>query len=236
MKLGTDFWKKYFRVYDTLNHVIPYQELLDSVVKKLDLKKGELVLEVGSGTGNLSLKIERCGAILTGIDYSEEAISLHKKKSLSSEIILGDITQPLPFSENQFDKICSNNVIYALDPGIRIAVLRELRRVLKPGGIIAISNLNEGFKAYKIYLSHIRADIRHNGLFSALYKCVKLIYPTILIFYYNYLIKKEHRSGNYGFMKQDEQVSLLSEAGFVSISETETAYAGQAVINSAKKQ
>lgn len=235
MTLGTDFWKKYFRVYDTLNEVIPYRKLLDSVVRHLDPQKGELILEAGSGTGNLSTKIEAKGAIPTGIDYSEEAISRHQKKSPQTKILAGDLTKPLPFSDNEFDKVCSNNVIYALDPKIRVSVLRELRRVLKPGGTIVISNLNEGFKPYKIYFGHISEDIRLSGFFSAIYKCVKLVYPTILIFYYNYLIKKQNVSGNYGFMKQDEQALLLSEAGFILVSATETAYAGQAVINSAKK-
>jgi len=37
-KIDHDFWEKYFKVYDVLNYVIPYQELLDTIVEKLEIK------------------------------------------------------------------------------------------------------------------------------------------------------------------------------------------------------
>jgi len=43
--LDTNFWHKYFQVYDVLNLAIPYQELLNSICDELDIKKGERILE-----------------------------------------------------------------------------------------------------------------------------------------------------------------------------------------------
>jgi ubiquinone/menaquinone biosynthesis C-methylase UbiE len=62
-----------------------------------------------------------------------------------------DLGQPLPFPDNKFDRIVSNLVIgYVQDPG---AALRELYRVLAPGGRMVISNLKPNGDFSGIYQS-----------------------------------------------------------------------------------
>jgi hypothetical protein len=43
--LDARFWKKYFDVYDVLNLLIPYQELLETIFDELEIKPGEKILE-----------------------------------------------------------------------------------------------------------------------------------------------------------------------------------------------
>ena len=43
--LDSKFWKRYFKVYDVLNLLIPYQELLETICDELDIKPGEKILE-----------------------------------------------------------------------------------------------------------------------------------------------------------------------------------------------
>jgi len=63
--LDQKFWAKYFKVYDILNIVIPYQELLSELERELDLNNDDVVLDVGSGTGNLMFRIKgRCKKII----------------------------------------------------------------------------------------------------------------------------------------------------------------------------
>ena len=47
--LKSNFWKKYFGVYDVLNLLIPYQELLETICKELDIREGEKAFEVNQG-------------------------------------------------------------------------------------------------------------------------------------------------------------------------------------------
>lgn len=54
--LDTNFWKKYFRDYDVLNVLIPYQELKNEIIKNLEIKNGDKVLDLGSGTGNIAIE------------------------------------------------------------------------------------------------------------------------------------------------------------------------------------
>ena len=45
--LDSKFWTKYFKVYDVLNLLIPYQELLETICNELDIKKVKSKYEEG---------------------------------------------------------------------------------------------------------------------------------------------------------------------------------------------
>ena len=218
------FWKKYFKVYDRLNELIPYQELLSDIANELEIKDGEIIFEAGSGTGNLAMKIHEKGGQVVGMDTSETGISLHKKKLPESLVIIGDIVARLPFQDDYFDKVCSNNVIYTLEKEKRTSVLNEFYRVLKPGGMIVIANLAIGFKPWRIYFDHLKKDSKRNGLSETISRTIKLFIPTLKIFYYNYLIKIENGQGRYSFMEKDDHLNLLKNAGFRGISENKPVY------------
>ncbi|MCR4276746.1 MAG: class I SAM-dependent methyltransferase [Candidatus Roizmanbacteria bacterium] len=233
--LDTKFWHRYFQVYDVLNMVIPYQELLVSVCDELEIKSGERILEAGSGTGNLALKIKERGGAPVGIDMSQEGISIHKKKDPGTEVVLGNLTDKLPFQDNSFDKICSNNTLYAIPRDKRGSVMKEFYRILKPGGKVVISNIIDSFSPFAIYREHISKEFKRNGLVYVLRNILKFIKPTIKMFYYNHLIRKEHGDGDFDFFKEGEQKKLLEENGFGNISDEKKVYAGQAVLTSAYK-
>jgi len=228
--LDVKFWKNYFDVYDVLNELIPYQELLEKIVEHLNLKESDLVLDAGSGTGNLSVLIEKTGARVVGIDFSNVGVSIHKRKIPNADVRIGDLTQPLPFPDNHFDKICSNNVIYTIPIEKRPNLFKEFYRVLKPGGVIVISNIHKSFSPSRIYTDHVRREFMQNPLASA-YRLVKFVSPTVKMFSYNKKITKENTSGSYDFLDIHDQHRLLKDAGFSRISEGEYVYAGQAVLN-----
>lgn len=46
------FWDLYAKLYDTLTHLKPYQDLHNNVLNALELKGGERILDAGCGTGN----------------------------------------------------------------------------------------------------------------------------------------------------------------------------------------
>ncbi len=233
--LSQKFWSKYFKTYDILNLVIPYQELLNELVNELQPKEGEIILDAGGGTGNLALMLEKLGVNVIVLDFSQEALEIYKKKNPNGKIVLADLRKQLPFEDNFFDKIVSNNTIYNIPPDERPFVLNELKRVLKPGGKIVISNIHKYFSPFFIYKDAIRKNIKKEGLMKTFYLVVTLIVPTIKMFYYNFIIKNE-----LGFEKKflfdlKEQENLLKEVGFINVSPTKLVYSGQAILNSAIK-
>lgn len=228
------FWKEYFKVYDMLNELIPYKELLEKIAERLEITSSDLVLDAGSGTGNLAVLLERKGARVVGLDFSKAGVNLHKKKIPNADVRIADLTKPLPFPDAHFDKVCSNNVIYTLPPSKRSDVMKECYRVLKPGGVIVISNIHKKFSPVRIYKNHLSRDFQRDPL-GAMGTTVTLAVPTIKMFLYNRHIQKEHQSGRYDFLDPHEQYELLKNAGFQNISEGEYVYADQAVLHRANK-
>jgi ubiquinone/menaquinone biosynthesis C-methylase UbiE len=234
--LDTKFWAKYFRVYDALNQLIPYQELMNEFTEKANLLiVGEKkIFDAGSGTGNLSIRLSREGYYPTGIDFSEEGIALHKEKDSKAVVSHGDLTKKLSFGDSSFDGVFSNNVIYTLPEEIRSEVFKEFYRVLKPGGVIVVSNLAEGFKSLAIYSAHIKKSLNQKGIISTLVEVFRFLKPTVKIFYYNILINKEHKGGKYNFLTEQSQAKLFKDAGFEVLGEKRM-YGGQAVFTWGKK-
>lgn len=229
--LDTKFWHKYFKVYDILNLVIPYQDLLNEIMKELDVKRNDLILDAGVGTGNLAVLLEKEGARVMGLDFSKEALDIYKSKNPKVEIILADLTKKLPFPNNHFDKIVSNNTLYALPEKIQSLCVKEFYRILKLGGKVVISNPKQGWSVLAIYSNAISSEVEINGIFKTVGKIIKMILPTTKIFYYNHFIKKEV---HYHFFKIGEQKMLLEKAGFIGCYE-KPVYAEQAILVGAYK-
>lgn len=235
--LNKRFWENYFNVYDNLNELYPYQEIIDLFIKILNPKDDDFVLDIGSGTGNFYLRFMKHTRNITGIDSSKEGVRIHLKKEPSSNIILHDITLGLPFNDSTFDKIYSNNTIYTLNNDKRKFIFNEIKRILKPGGKVVISNLNKDFNPFNIYIDHILISIKKIGLIMTLKNVIKLIFPTIKIFYYNILIKmKTKRNDEVSLLSEGEQRRYLVECGFDEVSEDIYVYSRQAILNYAKKR
>ena len=112
-----------------------------AAVKHLDIQRGDSVLEVGIGTGlNLPLYPPACR--LTGIDLSAEMLdkAVERVQTLAMPNVtlkVMDATS-MDFDAGEFDKAVATYTISAVpDP---VAVLREMRRVVKPGGVIVLLN------------------------------------------------------------------------------------------------
>ena len=106
MNYQNDFWKQYFRYYDILLKVIPYQELFESIVKHLDVKSGMTILDLGAGTGNLQYFLPNDVNVI-GLDNSEEALERLSSKFPQTPIVKHSIKDRLPFEDNKFDRIVS---------------------------------------------------------------------------------------------------------------------------------
>lgn len=139
-----------------------------------------------------------------------------------------DITQSLPFCDNSFDVVFSNNTLYTISQKKRRKVFKEIYRVVKKEGMVVVCNLNDLFDPKKIYFAHIKESVTRYGLWKTVVDLFELVIPTINMFYYNYLIKKENTQGSYAFFKKEEQANSLKEVGFSLLGKTKSCYAGQA--------
>ena len=112
-----------------------------AAVKLLALERSDSVLEVGIGTG-LNLPLYPATCHLTGIDLSQEMLdkAVERVQTLAMPNVtlkVMDATS-LDFGDNEFDKVVATYTISAVPEPV--AVLKEMRRVVKPDGIIVILN------------------------------------------------------------------------------------------------
>ena len=123
-------------VYDSMNRVMTLG--LDRRWRRLAaeavVRPGDRVLDACCGTGDLALAAARAGGRVTGLDFSGAMLERARRKSEAIEWVQGDVLE-LPFEDETFDAA-------TIGFGIRNvadleAGLRELARVLKPGGRLA---------------------------------------------------------------------------------------------------
>ena len=133
--------------YDrTLGSISFHRELLDLVVQNARLKNGDKVLDLGCGTGLLSLKLlqKSCCSVM-GVDYAKEMIDILKAKVKKLKlkdrisICLMDAAL-LKFKDRTFDRVVSSVALHHLKD--KLPVLKRVFRVLKPGGIFIIGEVD----------------------------------------------------------------------------------------------
>ena len=102
---------------------------------------GKTVLDAGCGSGFYSISLAEQGAIVSGIDVSENMIDLAKKNSdlLSADCKFfdGNIQDLSIFESNIFDLVTSSIVVGYVDDMEK--TFSEVHRVLKPNGIFTFS-------------------------------------------------------------------------------------------------
>lgn len=137
--------------YDLLNRIISLgidQRWRQKTTAALEVRPGERILDLATGTADLAIMVSRThpDAHVTGLDPSRNMLAVGKQKVAEAgltqriELIEGD-AQQLSFPEHHFDRVCMAFGIRNVPD--RGAALREMARVTRPGGRIAILELAE---------------------------------------------------------------------------------------------
>lgn len=157
-------FEKISNQYDRMNSVISFQQHIRwrrDTMKRLEVFSGASALDVCCGTGDWTISLAEAvgqkGSVI-GLDFSQNMLNVGKEKTKpypNIKLIHGNAME-LPFEDNQFDFV-------TIGFGLRnvpdyLQVLKEMNRVLKPGGKFACLETSQptiiGFK--QLYFFYFR--------------------------------------------------------------------------------
>jgi len=142
-KAYNDFWAR----QKGSNTCCSDSNVHSTLLKKLSLRKGMKVLDIGSGSGETVLTIAekvKPNGKAVGVDFSSDGIALAQEKARRrnldgvAEFHLANAVK-LPFSDNYFDAVISECVVCLISD--KQQALNEKVRVLKPGGKVVMHDV-----------------------------------------------------------------------------------------------
>lgn len=125
-----------------------YQAFIKQAIRRMDLRQRDAVLDLGSGTArNICIMLEALGTRgrVVGVDSSQDMIRQAQQRCRyypQVGFLRQRIEEPLPF-HHEFDKVVIAFALHSLEDEDKERVIANVRRALKPGGVLWILDFNE---------------------------------------------------------------------------------------------
>ncbi|MFC5588258.1 demethylmenaquinone methyltransferase [Sporosarcina soli] len=196
--------------YDKMNSVISFKQhkkWRDDIMARMNVQKGDKALDVCCGTADWTIALANAvgpAGEVTGLDFSEGMLEAGRPKVQAYpnvKLIQGNAME-LPFPDNTFD-------VVTIGFGLRnvpdyLTVLKEMNRVLKPGGMIACLETSQ--TEIPVY----------RQLFRFYFKFIMPLFGKIFAKSYQEYSWLQESADDFPGMK--ELAQLFTEAGFVDVS------------------
>lgn len=137
-------------VYDYISPLMTFgyeNKIGQKVISLLDIKGNEQVLDLGCGTGTLTIEAGKQlskGGRIVGIDAASKMIKVARKKVINIPNVSFDVcaAERLIYLDNSFDCAISTFFFHHIDIDLKIATLNEIWRILKIGGKAVIVDVD----------------------------------------------------------------------------------------------
>jgi ubiquinone/menaquinone biosynthesis C-methylase UbiE len=156
-------------LYDPVVKLLGGDRARRALIDHADLRAGHRVLDVGCGTGTLVVLIKTLhpDAEVAGLDPDPKALFRARRKAYGAKVAVQldrGFSDELPYADASFDRVFSSFMLHHLEPVEKDKTVREVRRVLKPGGLFHLLDFggpgpsSEGFLARWFHAHHRMKD------------------------------------------------------------------------------
>lgn len=150
--------------YDLITKLLSYGQdarWKRTLIARACLQRGERVLDLACGTGDLAFAAAAQGGRVVGLDLTHRMLQLAARKSAAAGLVTGDMTH-LPFGPQSFDVVTTGYGLRNV-PDLAVAI-DEIGRVLRPGGRLLSLDFNRPEPplvrgAYLAYLTVVGAGL-----------------------------------------------------------------------------
>lgn len=161
--------RRWARFYDAVSWLLSFgraSRVRRTIADLANVEEGQSVLDAGCGTGSLALELrDRAGAggEVCGVDASPEMITVARRKAAkrnaSVDFEVG-LIERLPYEDVRFDRVLCTFVMHHLDEELQRRGLREIARVLKPGGRLLVVDFDGRSGSF---FGHLMASLHGHG-------------------------------------------------------------------------
>jgi ubiquinone/menaquinone biosynthesis C-methylase UbiE len=158
-------------LYDPLVSLLGFGSARSKLLDLAAPQPSDRILDIGCGTGTFAVNVkQKFPAVhVTGLDPDAKALVRAKQKAAdaSTDIeFLQGFSDELPLPDKEVDIVFSSFMFHHLPPDVQIGTVKEVRRVLKPGGLFLLLDLggpgSEGH-SFMDHIFHSGNNLEHNS-------------------------------------------------------------------------
>ncbi len=124
------------------------------LVLQADLHRDDRVLDIGCGTGTLLLLLRQTGCEVIGLDGDAKILRLARAKDEKDPLpLVCGLSTELPYADECFTRVTSTLMLHHLTQQEKLQTLREVLRVLRPGGELHVADWGKPHNALMRVLS-----------------------------------------------------------------------------------
>jgi ubiquinone/menaquinone biosynthesis C-methylase UbiE len=165
--------------YDPLVRLLGGDAARRALLDQAAIRPGHRVLDIGCGTGSLVVLIKRLypDVDVVGLDPDPKALARGRRKAEHAGVSIRfdrGFSDDLPYPEASFDRVFSSFMFHHLQPDEKEETLREVRRILKPGGVLHLLDFGgpeasqDGLLARWLHATHRLRDNAEGRLLTLL--------------------------------------------------------------------
>lgn len=126
-------------LYDPLTRLFGFGPIRQALLAQANVQSQHRVLDVGCGTGTLAVEIKQryAQAAVSGLDPDPKALARARGKAARAGVSVtfdAGFADAMPYADGTFDRVLSSLMFHHLPRVVKSGMLREVHRILKPGG------------------------------------------------------------------------------------------------------